>query len=190
MRVLIACECSGRVRDAFRALGNDAWSCDLLPDENDSPFHYQRDAIELAYDYEWDLMIAHPPCTRIANSGVRWLQERNLWDDLDAACKFFRKLMDAPIDKIAIENPIPHTYAVERIGRSYDQIIHPWQHGHGESKATCLWLKKLAPLKPSNIVTGRDQRIWKLPPGPDRQRERSRTYQGIANAMADQWGQL
>jgi hypothetical protein len=186
MKVLVACEFSGIVRDAFIKRGHDAMSCDLLPTERDGP-HYQGDVFDII-DEGWDLMIAHPPCTRIANSGVCWLEKRNLWDDMRNASAFFRSLLDADIPYIAIENPIPHKYALEIIGRKYDQIIHPWQFGHGETKATCLWLKNLPKLEPTNIVDGRIPRIHYMPPGPNRSRERSRTYQGIADAMADQWG--
>lgn len=185
MKVLIACEFSGIVRDAFRARGHDAWSCDLLPTEREGQ-HIQDDILEIL-DNNWDLMIAHPPCTRICNSGVRWLAERDLWDDMDKACEFFNALKNAPIDKICIENPIPHKYAVAKIGR-YDQIIQPWQFGHGETKATCLWLKNLPKLKPTNIVSGREARIHKMPPSKNRGKLRSITCQGYANAMAEQWG--
>lgn len=186
MRVLVACEFSGVVRSAFRALGHDAWSCDLLPAE-DGGQHIQGDVRELL-DQNWDLLIAHPPCTRLANSGVRWLAERNLWGELDEAADLFRAFLEAPIDRIAVENPIPHRYAVERIGRKYDQVVQPWQFGHGETKATCLWLKNLPPLVSTGIVEGREQRVWRASPGPDRWKERSRTYPGLAAAMAQQWG--
>lgn len=186
MKVLVACEFSGIVRDAFIKRGHDVMSCDLLPTERDGP-HYQGDVFDII-DEGWDLMIAHPPCTRIANSGVCWLEKRNLWDDMRNASTFFRSLLDADIQYIVIENPIPHKYALKIIGRKYDQIIHPWQFGHGETKATCLWLKNLPKLEPTNIVDGRIPRIHYMSPGPNRSRERSRTYQGIADAMADQWG--
>jgi len=146
------------------------------------------DVREAIYNHgPWDLATFNPPCTRLCNSGVRWLVERNLWADLDAAADLFRACLAAPIPRIAVENPIPHKYALERIGRRYDQIIHPWQHGHGESKATCLWLKNLPPLTPSNVVPGREQRVWKMGPSPDRWAKRSKTYPGIAKAMAEQW---
>jgi hypothetical protein len=186
MKVLIACEFSGRVRDAFIARGHEAMSCDLLPSEAPGP-HYQGDVMDIIND-GWDLMIAHPPCTRLCNSGVCWLEKRNLWDDMRKGAGFFKTLLDADIQKIAIENPIPHKYALEIIGRKYDQIIQPFQFGHGETKATCLWLKNLPKLQPANIVEGREQRLHRLPPGPERWKNRSRTYQGIANAMAEQWG--
>jgi hypothetical protein len=187
MKVLVACEYSGRVREAFRARGHDAWSCDLLDADDGSPFHIKGDAVQLL-DRGWDLLCAHPPCTRLANSGVRWLSERGLWAELDEACRLFSKFLGAPIPKIAVENPIPHKYALERIGARYTQIIQPWQHGHPETKATCLWLKGLPELIPTNVVEGREGRIHKLPPSPDRWKLRSTTYQGIADAMAAQWG--
>lgn len=186
MRVLIACERSGVVRDEFAKRGHDAWSCDLVPCETIGN-HIQGDAREILDD-GWDLMIAHPSCTRLANSGVRWLHERNLWKELDAACEFFCSFLNAPIPRKGIENPIPHRHAVERIGKKYTQIIQPWMFGHGETKATCLWLDGLPPLRPTKIVEGREQRIWKLPPGESRWIERSRTLPGIAAAMAEQWG--
>lgn len=188
MKVLVACEFSGIVRDAFLKRGHDAWSCDLLPTEREGP-HIQDDVLK-HLDGGWDLMIAHPPCTRLCNSGVCWLERRNLWDDMHKAAKFFRVLLEAPIDRIAIENPIPHKYAVETIGKHYTQIIQPWQFGHGETKATCLWLKNLPDLTPANIVKGRIQYRHRLPPSPDRWKKRSITYLGIAEAMAGQWGGL
>lgn len=186
MRVLVACEFSGIVRSAFRARGHDAWSCDLLPAEDGSEYHYQSDAIHEAwndYPVPWDLMIAHPPCTYLAVSGARWMKDRP--GQVKAGLQFVRDLMDAPIERIAIENPI--SVISSRI-RKPDQIIQPWMFGHGETKATCLWLKNLPKLIPTNIVEGREARVHKMPPGPDRWKERSRTFQGIADAMADQWG--
>lgn len=186
MKVLVACEYSGRVRDAFRRNGHDAISCDLLPTEVEGP-HHQGDCLELAYSGEFDLMVAHPPCTFLTNSGVRWLEgDDQRLADMEAAAEFFCVLRDAPIEHIALENPIPHGYALHHMG-PYTQIIQPWQFGHGETKATCLWLKNLPPLYATDVVEGREQRIHKLPPGPDRWKERSRTFQGIADAMADQW---
>lgn len=188
-RVLIACEFSGIVRDAFAARGHDAWSCDLLPTEKPGN-HYQDDVLQIVNEsFAWDLIIGHPPCTRLANSGVRWLHERNLWNELEEACEFFNELNNAPVLRICLENPIPHKYARGRIG-DYDQLIQPWQFGHGETKATCLWLKNLPPLIPEKIVEGRYPRCHREPPGKDRQKNRQRTYQGIANAMAEQWGCL
>jgi hypothetical protein len=189
MRVLVACEYSGAVRNAFRARGHDAWSCDLLPADDASPFHIQGDATALLGD-GWDLLVAHPPCTRLTLSGVRWLHERNLWSELDEACALFRTFLNAPIARIAVENPIPHGHARDRIGEKYTQIIQPWQFGHGETKATCLWLKGLPKLTPTNIVEGRHGYCHSLPPSADRWKLRSKTYQGIADAMADQWGTL
>ena len=182
MRVLIACEYSGRVRDAFRALGHDAMSCDLLPTDAEGP-HHQGDVTELLH-MGWDLMIAHPPCTHLAVSGSRWFKDK-VKEQADALV-FVQTLMDAPIAKIAIENPI--SVISSRI-RKPDQIIQPWQFGHGETKATCLWLKGLPKLTPTNVVEGREARVHRMPPSPDRWKERSRTYQGIAEAMAAQWGQ-
>jgi hypothetical protein len=187
MKVLVACEFSGTVRDAFRAKGHDTWSCDLLPSEDSSPFHVTGDVTKLLKD-KWDMIIAHPPCTRLCNSGVMWLDRRNLWDDMREGAEFFKLFLNHPCEKIAIENPIMHKYAVEIIGRRQDQVIQPWQFGHGETKATCLWLKGLPPLKPTKIVEGRHQRLHLLPPSKDRAKLRSITYKGIAEAMAEQWG--
>ena len=187
MKVLVACEMSGRVRDAFARRGHNAWSCDLLASMSENGNHTTGDVLPLLNE-PWDLLIAHPPCTRLCNSGVRWLHERNLWADLDAACKFFCALLNAPIARRAIENPIPHKYAMERIGAKYSQVIQPWQFGHQESKATCLWLHGLPELKPTNIVKPIAQRIHRMAPGPMRSILRSLTYTGIAEAMATQWG--
>jgi len=181
MRVLIACEYSGRVRDAFRALGHDAMSCDLLPTEVEGP-HHMGDVTELLH-MGWDLMIAHPPCTHLAVSGSRWFKDKVR--EQAEALVFVQTLMDAPIPRIAIENPI--SVISSRI-RKPDQIIQPWQFGHGETKATCLWLKGLPKLMPTNVVDGREARVHRMPPGPDRWKERSRTYSGVAEAMAAQWG--
>ena len=185
MKVLVACEYSGRVREAFRARGHEAWSCDLLESEDNSPWHRQADAIEFAYNTanEWDLMIAHPPCTHLAVSGARWFKDKR--SEQADALRFVGKLMEAPIQRIAIENPIS---IISTHFRKPDQIIQPWQFGHGETKATCLWLKGLPKLTPTNIVGGREARVHRMPPGPDRWKDRSRTYQGIADAMAEQWG--
>ena len=188
MKVLVACEYSGKVRSAFRNLGHDAWSCDLLPADDESEFHYQRDVREIL-DMGWDLMIAHPPCTYLCNSGVRWLHEQEgRWEKMSDGALFFKELMDADIGMIAVENPIMHRYGREIIGRRHDQLIQPWQFGHGETKATCLWLKNLPLLQPTDIVEGREARMHKLPPSKDRWKIRSETYQGIADAMASQWG--
>lgn len=183
-RVLVACEFSGIVRDAFRACGFDAWSCDLLPSERSSPYHLQGNVCNFL-SLEWDLMIAHPPCTHLASSGARWFRDKAV--EQAEAIEFVRLLWAAPIHRIAIENPIG---ILSTHLRKPDQIIQPWQFGHGETKATCLWLKNLPLLTPTNIVSGRTPRIHHMPPGPNRWRERSRTYQGIADAMANQWGPL
>lgn len=253
--MLVACEFSGTVRDAFAARGHYARSCDLLPSEALHPVRFrdqfgcyehetatvgceeceygepfchlhQADAAdcpclgptedEVEYDIAsfdsdprgarhltgdlftmdprelegYDLGIFHPPCTRLTNSGVRWLAERNLWSEMEEAARFFRRLLELPVARIAIENPIPHRYAREIIGAKYDQIVQPWQFGHGETKATCLWLKNLPPLVPTQIVDGREARVHKLPPSANRWKLRSITYQGIADAMAEQWGNL
>jgi hypothetical protein len=185
MRVLVACEFSGVVRRAFRARGHDAWSCDLLPAEDGSEFHHQGDALDVAFQVEWDIMIAHPPCTHLAVSGARWFKTKQT-EQRDALL-FVAGLLAAPIPRIALENPI--SVISSRI-RKPDQIIQPWQFGHGETKATCLWLKGLPPLCPTNIVEGREARVHRMPPGPDRWKERSRTFPGIAEAMAGQWGSI
>lgn len=187
MRVGVLGESSGLVRDAFIARGHDAISCDLLPTERPGP-HYQGDMRAFLIMRSFDLLIGHPTCTRICNSGVRWLEERNLWKELDEACELFRFILFADAERIAVENPIPHKYALERIGQKYTQIIQPWQFGHGETKATCLWLKNLPLLVPTNIVEGRTPRVHHASPGPNRWKERSRTLQGIADAFATQWG--
>lgn len=183
MRVLVACEYSGRVRDAFRALGHDAMSCDFLPTEVEG-LHHQGDVTELLH-MGWDLMIAHPPCTHLAVSGSRWFKDK-VREQAEALI-FVQTLLDAPIPRVALENPI--SIISTRI-RKPDQIIQPWQFGHGETKATCLWLKGLPKLVPTNVVDGREPKVHRMSPGPDRWKERSRTYQGIANAMAQQWGTL
>lgn len=212
MRVLVACEFSGVVRRAFRGRGHDAWSCDLLPAEDGSQFHIQADALivstrGLANDrrtglspfFPWDLLIAHPPCTHLSLSGARWLTDHwvkrkqgDRWHDGSSkrhqqqeAVEFFRALWEAPVDKICIENPMS---MASTLVAPKTQVIQPWEYGHGEQKTTWLWLKNLPPLQPTKIVEGREQRIWKMPPGENRARERSRTYEGIAAAMAAQWG--
>lgn len=185
MKVLIACEYSGRVRDAFIALGHQAMSCDLLPTDVPGP-HYQGDVRDVLCD-DWDLMVAHPPCTHLAVSGARHFAAKQASGVQQEALDFVRLLMDAPIERIAVENPI--SIISSRI-RKPDQIIQPWQFGHGETKATCLWLKNLPKLTPTEIVDGREPRIHKMPPSADRWKLRSETYTGIAQAMADQWGKL
>jgi hypothetical protein len=199
VRVLVACEFSGIVREAFRRRGHDAWSCDLLPSEDESPFHFEGDVLQ-ALDGGWDLMIAHPPCTYLTNTAVcdlhkprpskrpsKALYGAARWQALEEACRLFNALQDAGIPRIAIENPVPHPFARYRVGR-YSQIINPWEFGHGETKKTCLWLKNLPPLRATHIVAGRRQRVHYESPGPNRWKNRSRTYQGIADAMAEQWG--
>ena len=181
MRVLIACEYSGTVRDAFIARGHDALSCDLLPTERPGP-HYRGSVIDILGE-GWDLMVAHPPCTHLAVSGARWFKDKQ--QEQQDALSFVQTLLDAPIPRIALENPI--SIISSRIKKP-DQIIQPWQFGHGETKATCLWLKGLQPLTPTNIVGGRENRVHRMAPSPDRWKERSRTYTGIAQAMASQWG--
>ena len=193
MKVLVACEYSGAVRDAFRARGHDAWSCDILPTEVPGP-HLQCDVLSVIGD-GWDIMIAHPPCTHLAVSGARWFAEKR--EQQEAALAFVRALLAAQIPRIALENPV--SIISSRI-RKPDQIIQPWQHGHEATKTTCLWLKGLPALVPTNIVgkgerhvtkSGRSIPKWlNLPPSPDRWRERSRTFPGIAKAMAEQWGVL
>ncbi len=183
MKILVACEYSGRVRDAFLALGHDAMSCDLLPTEIEGP-HHMGDVAELLY-MDWDLMIAHPPCTHLAVSGSRWFKDKV--KEQAEALVFVQTLLDAPIQRIALENPI--SVISSRI-RKPDQIIQPWQFGHGETKATCLWLKNLPKLTPTHIVEGREAKVHHMSPGPDRWKNRSRTYQGIADAMAAQWSNL
>ena len=183
MRVLIACEYSGRVRDAFTKKGHYALSCDLLPTESPGQ-HYTGNVLEIL-DCQWDLMIAFPPCTHLAVSGARWFEEKILDGRQQQGIDFFMALVNAPVAKVAIENPIG---IMSTHYRKPNQIIHPWQFGHGETKATCLWLKNLPKLQATDIVDGRDGRVWKMPPSADRSKLRSITYQGIANAMADQWG--
>ena len=182
-RVLVACEYSGRVRDAFLAAGHDAMSCDLLPTEVEGP-HYQGDVRDVLGD-GWDLLVAHPPCTHLAVSGARWFEEKR--EEQAQALDFVWMLLQADIPRIALENPV--SIISSRFGEP-SQIVQPWQFGHGETKATCFWLKNLPPLEPTNIVEGREPRVHMMPPGPDRWKERSRTFEGIAQAMADQWGPL
>jgi hypothetical protein len=190
-KILIACEESQAVCKEFRALGHEAYSCDIQECSGGHPeWHIKGDAIEQAYSGKYDMMIAHPPCTYLANSGVRWLQiidgkitNEKRKQDLLWSRRLFIDLLNAPIDKIAIENPIPHKHASLP---KYTQIIQPWMFGHGETKATCLWLKNLPKLVPTDVVKGREQRIWKMAPGPERAKLRSKTFPGIAKAMT-QW---
>lgn len=216
MRVLVACEYSGRVRDAFLRRGHDAISCDLLPTESPGP-HFQGDVFELIerereQGRSFDLMIAHPPCTHLACSGARWLTDhfvksktgpetwidpegktwRGYWHDgsekrrlQTEAVEFVRRLWALPIPKVTIENPIS---MLSTLWYPPTMMINPWEHGHGETKKTCLWTRNLPPLKPTKIVDGRDNRIHMMRPGPNRWKERSRTYEGIAEAFATQWG--
>jgi len=181
MRVLVACEFSGIVREAFIKHGHDAWSCDLIPSEILG--HHINGDVRMVLDEEWDLMIAHPPCTHLAVSGARWFKDKQ--KEQVEALDFVRTLLDAPIPRIALENPVS---VISTHIRKPDQIIQPWMFGHGETKATCLWLKNLPKLEPTNIVSGREGKVWKMAPGPNRWKDRSRTYQGIADAMAAQWG--
>ena len=182
-RVLIACEYSGTVREAFRKRGFDAWSCDMLPTEIPGQ-HIQGDVLPVLGD-GWDLIIAHPPCTHLAVSGARHFEAKRADGRQQQAIEFFMAMVNAPAFHIAVENPV---CIMSSIYRPADQTIQPWMFGHGETKATCLWLKNLPKLKPTNIVPGREQRIHLMPPGPDRWKERSKTYAGVADAMAQQWG--
>jgi hypothetical protein len=186
MRVLIGCEISGRVREAFRSRGHDAWSCDILP--SDQPGQHIQGDIFGVIDDPWDMFLCFWPCTRLCNSGVRWLHERNLWADMRASAICFSKLLNCGIKKIAMENPIMHKYAKEIIRVGPSQIIQPWQFGHGETKSTCLWLKNLPPLLPTNIVLEREHRIHLMPRTDNRSKLRGLTFLGIAAAMAEQWG--
>jgi len=194
MRVLVACEYSGRVRQAFRDRGHDAWSCDLLESEDESPYHLVGDALEHILD-EYDLLICHPPCTDLAVSGARHFAAKIADGRQQRALDFVETLLNSPIPRIALENPVS---IISSHFRKPEQIIQPWQFGHPETKATCLWLKNLPPLVPTNNVyehmmtlpKSQRNRVHMMPPGPNRWKERSRTFQGIADAMADQWGVL
>jgi len=197
LKVLVACEFSGTVRNAFLDRGYDAWSCDLLPAEDRSNRHITGDARHLLDD-GWDLLIvAHPPCTRLCNSGVRWLHVPppgrtldEMWKELDEGAELFAAFWNAPIERICVENPVMHRHAKERIVNYAEpaQSVQPWQFGHGETKRTCFWLKNLPPLVPTNIVDGREPRVHHASPSPTRWKVRSRFFPGIAHAMADQWG--
>lgn len=199
LRVLVACEFSGVVRRAFAARGHDAWSCDLLPADDRSNKHIVGDARAVLNDC-WDLlMVAHPPCTRLCNSGVRWLSSpppgrtvEEMQNELREGAALFSAFWNAPIERIAVENPVMHRHAKALITNYAEpaQSVQPWQFGHGEVKRTCLWLKNLPLLTPTNIVDGRTPRVHRMSPGPERWRERSRFFPGIAEAMADQWGGL
>ncbi|MBZ9939188.1 hypothetical protein LB518_23020 [Mesorhizobium sp. BR1-1-16] len=198
MRVLVACERSGVVRRAFRAGGHDAWSNDLEPADDGSQFHIRGDAVAAAYRGGWHLIIAHPECTYLANSSSKHLYEGfrkengpapDRWANMGSAALFFRLMLGAPAPMVAVENPIMLGHPRRLFGiPDPTQIIQPWQFGHGETKATCLWLRGLPPLVPADVVAGREQRVFRMVPGPDRKRLRSQTYAGIADAMAQQWG--
>lgn len=194
MKILVACEYSGRVRNAFIAKGHDAISCDLLNTDLTGP-HYTGDVRDLL-DQTWDMIIAHPPCTYLCNSGIRWLymygssyypKDERRWENMREAAAFFRLFLDHPCKRIAIENPRPHKYAVDLIGEP-TQYIQPWEHGEGQTKQTGLWLKGLPKIVPSNVVEGRGNKIHYASPGPNRSKERSETFLGIALAFAEQWG--
>ena len=186
MKVLIACEESQTVCKAFRERGHEAYSNDIIECSGGHPeWHLQMDCFEAIKLMNWDLMIAHPPCTHLASSGAKHFRQKQLDGRQASAIEFFMKLTVTNITKVAIENPVG---IMSSIYRKPDQIIQPWQFGHGETKATCLWLKNLPKLQPTNIVDGREQRIWKLPPSSERAKLRSKTYEGIARAMAEQWG--
>ena len=191
MRVLVACEFSGVVKRAFAAVGHEVYSADFEDSMDNSPNHYKGDCFDLIDTQHFDLMIAHPPCTYLCSSGLHWNKRGKLVDGVPRsqmtlrALSFVRRLLDAPIEKIALENPIG---AISTGIRKPDQIVQPWMFGHGETKATCLWLKGLPKLEPTDVVEGRHQKCWLLPPSPDRWKLRSITYEGIATAMANQWG--
>ena len=206
MNILVACEFSGKVRDAFIKKGHEAWSCDLLEAEGEyKGNHYQGNILDIlacqSANQKWDMLIAHPPCTYLANSGVRWLHDNpERFKHMENGAKFFRHLLESDIPQIAVENPVIHKYARAIIGRGHDQIIQPYEFGHNASKQTCLWLRGLLQLKPTNyypprIVNGKkrwgnqtDSGQNKLTPSPIRGKLRSITYSGVAEAMADQWG--
>lgn len=189
LKVLVACEYSGVMRRAFRALGHDAWSCDLLPSDDASPHHIKGDVRPLLRE-RWDLVIAHPPCTRLCNSGVRWLAERTLWGEMREGAAFFLECLDANAERVAVENPVMHRYAREIVGRGPDFTVQPWQFGDPAKKRTCFWTRGLPPLLPTSILTAADARpdCHHASPGPDRWKIRSTTYPGIAEACAMQWG--
>jgi hypothetical protein len=195
MLILIGCEESQAVTIAFRNKGHEAFSCDIQGCSGGHPeWHIKGDVLEVINSRKWDMGIFFTPCTFSANSGVRWFYnyDGSINQDRYDGCKKYatmlRDCLESKIKKVACENPIPHKHALWFIGKKYNQIIQPWQFGHGEQKATCLWLKGLPELQPTNVVQGREQVIWKMPPSPDRAKLRSKTYKGIAEAMADQWG--
>ena len=184
LNILVACECSGKVRSAFRALGHNAYSCDIQPDDKDAnhPFHFRMDLMQVLNKKRWDLIVAFPPCTHLSASGARWWADKE--QEQKEAIAFVQTIMNADCDHIAIENPVGK---LSTAIRKPDQYIQPWQHGHGETKKTGLWLKGLPLITPTNIVEGRSDRIHKMAPGPNRAKLRSETYDGIANAIATQW---
>lgn len=183
MKVLVGCEFSGVVREEFRKMGHYVYSCDLLPAEDHSEFHICGDVLEYL-EYGWDLAIFHPPCTDLAVSGARHFKEKVADGRQQRALDFVSALLNCSIPKIALENPVS---VISSKIRKPDQIIQPWMFGHGETKATCLWLKNLPKLMSTDVVSGREAKVHRMPPGPNRWKERSRTYSGIAKAMADQW---
>lgn len=196
MKVLVACEFSATVRDAFRRKGHDAWSCDVLPTEGDPAYHIQADVMSILGE-GWDMMIAHPPCQYLSKAGVRWLWEQDgRWQKMYDSARFFKGLLNAPIKKVAIENPVMHRYATEKIGCKQNQVLQPWMFGHMEAKGTGLWLRNLPLLLPTNnvrvetmrLTPAERDRVLYVSPSPDRWKIRSRTYSGIAEAMASQWG--
>lgn len=184
---LVACEYSGEVRRRMRERGIDAWSCDLLEAEDGSAYHIKADVLGVMESRRWDMIIAFPPCTHLAVSGARYFAEKRADGRQQEAIDFFMRFARADCGLVAIENPVG---VMSSVWRKPDQIVQPWQHGHGETKKTCLWLKGLPLLSDTNVVEGREQRIWKMPPSADRSKLRSRTYPGIAAAMADQWGEF
>jgi len=191
MRVLLACEYSGIVRDAFIRSGHDAISCDLLPSESDFGPHTTGDVLPLLAQ-PWDMIIAHPPCTFLTLAGARWLYDERYptrWHDMQSGIEFFLQIKNADCPRIAIENPQPMQRVMDQVGR-YDQKIQPWQFGEPETKGVCLWLKGLPKLVPTKIMNERAAKVWRMPPGPNRQKERSRFFVGIAEAMAQQWGNV
>jgi hypothetical protein len=189
VKAIVGCECSARVRDALRRRGVDAWSCDLKPCEGDPRWHIQGDVLD--HLDGWDLGIFHPDCTHLCNSGVRWLHERPArWDQMEQACLFFRRLWDYGPPMLCIENPVMHGHAKKLIGVQQTQTVQPWWFGDPERKATCLWLKNLPPLFKTNPVLPLGNSVHREPPGPNRKANRSRTFHGLAEAMADQWSPL
>jgi len=185
VRVLVACEFSGRVRDAFTALGHDAMSCDLIDTESPGK-HFKGDVLEILNQH-WDLVVAFPPCTDLCVSGARWFEKKRKDGSQQRSIDFFMQFVHCNAKRVAIENPVG---IMSTKYRKPDQIIQPWMFGHGETKATCIWARNLPPIIPTNIVKGREQRVWKMGPGPERAKMRSLTYTGIAAAMANQWGHL